>query len=292
VATAEVKIPDTPFFLQADVGDPLMYYSAADFRRFTGAFMGRTGVLGSIDFRIQQADVVGFAVKIKAGYARVGGDGFDYLVHLTADQTIPLTGFNFNPPSIRWHYVYIAVYDKLYGNSGYEARVVIVEDTGSGGGPAPADAAATLFLGDVNISPGQPNIQNANISNYAQHGGNQGSYVYLDSYLNSAFKSLDAPGFRARYEGGVVRLGGAIARVDDAVFATGATTIGVMHSNLRPKSARLLTATCSIRSPNTTSDGTFTCRLRIDPDGTMIIQMPKENAPKAIGFDGITYDLD
>jgi len=298
VATAEVELPELPFFVQADVGDQPMYYSAADFRRFMHSFLARTGVLGGNHFWISQADVVGFAVKIHSGFARVGGIGYDYLVHLPTDQTITLTGFATNPPAVRWHYVYLAVYDKLYGGvDDYTSKIVIVEDTGTGGGPAPADATATLYLGSIEIAPGQSNVQNRHISNDHQHGGTQGGYQFLSGFLTSAYASADttfgtAP-FRARYEGGTIRLGGAIKRVDGAVFPGNASyVIGTLPGDLRPRSTRVLTCPCAIREPQTATDGTYTCRLRIDPDGTMTIQMPVENAPKTIFFDGVTYDLD
>lgn len=282
-----------PFFLQKDVGasDPI-YYSASDFRRMLTGLFPRTGILGSSHFLITQADNVGMAIKVNAGYAVVGR----YLVHSAETQTIDLSGFSGSPAATRTHKVFLSVYDALTAGSDYAAKVEVVEDTGAGANP-PGNAANYLQLGTLSVGPNQGNIQNKNIANTVRHGGNAGEYVMLDGYLDALFTTAgtdtDGADFRALYTNGFVRLSGAIKRADGKAFANGANyNIGVMHSNLRPARTVFLSGACSVYDSPSDNTGSYHWRLAINKDGLMTAFLPTGTGPRYLNFDGMSYDLD
>lgn len=294
MATVSRLLTYDPFFLQKGPGDPdPIFYSAADFTRYTAGIMRRSGVLGSSDFLVVQADNVGMSIKVNSGYANVGGK---YLVHLADDVTIDL-GFTGNPSATRTHKVFLSIYNPLEKDaSDYGAAIDVVEDTGAGAAP-PVAAAYYLQLATITVAPNQGNIQNANIDNTVRHGGNAGEYVYLAPYLDGAFvpAGADTGGVdvRARYENGRVWLSGAIKRSPANQFANGGSyDIGAMHSNLRPAHTVYLTGACSIYDSPSDSTGTYTWRLSIGADGLMNARLPTGTGPLYLFFDGMSYDLD
>lgn len=289
MATAEYTIPATPFFLQVPTGSPI-YYSAKDFRNYTGSMQRRIGILGSSHFRIQQATNVGWTIKVNSGYANVG---IFYMVFLADDieLSIPM-----RPPTsgTRVHKVWVAVYDpEIQGNTG-EARIVVTEDPGTGA-PTPTGAAASLPIGTISIAKGQANIQNTNIVNNAQHGGSSSDFFDLSTYLADGYSNAGSPtgtdNFRGVYDNGVVRLSGMIKKDSGNFPSNTDINIGTMHANLRPKRHRYLTGACAV-SATGTAGGTYTWRFSLDPDGTMTARIPSTQAPPHLMFDGIAYDLD
>lgn len=296
MATATFPFTTTPFFMQAYAGDPDIYYTAADFRRFFLAVKRRPGILGSVDFGVQQNDVVGWNIKVSVGFAHVYGTGNSYLVQLTQTAVVSLAGFNTAPAATRTHKVFIAVYDKLISGDTYEAQIVVTEDEGTGA-PTPPGAVAYLQLATVSIAKSQSNIQNANITNVADHGGSSGAYFDLTSrgMINAGYQAVDgmvggaAP--RAIFHDGYVRLSGSLGRTGDLPFEAGSShDILSLIAALRPRYAARLTCAAS--------NGGLTAQLSIDPDGTVLLKIPAKigtttyTQPSWINLDGCTYDLD
>lgn len=289
-----------PFFQQAVAGDTPIVYTSTDFRLHSTAILRRSGILDSQDLWVSQAANVGFRIKVAFGAANVGGAGVNgaYLVNLPASVEISLLGFNTSPPATRTHQVWVAVYDKqIQGLTDYSGRIVVTEDKGIGA-PDPVDgswigqAVASLPLATVTMGPGQPNVQNSNIVNNPRHGGVSGSYYSLVNNVYTIYENnsgSDAADFRVWYHNGTARLGGSV-RPKTGTFVpspAAGVTIGRLPPYFWPQSARYLT--CA-----TTFDGGggFTCRLRIDTDGALVLHIPAGQKPSAVVFDGLTYDLD
>lgn len=295
MATVTEPFTTVPFFMQAYTGDPDILYSAADFRRFFLAIKRRPGVLGSVDFAVQQADVVGWGVKISPGFAHVYGTGNSYLVQLTTVPTVSIASFNTAPDATRTHKVFIAVYDKTISGDVYQGQIVITEDVG-GGAPNPSGAVAYLLLADITVAKGQSNIQNKNIFNVADHGGSSGAYFDLATrgMINTGYlddPSPEAAPARAIYHDGYVRLSGAIGRSGGALFEAGSShDILSLIEALRPKYNVHLT--CGVNK------GGYTAQLSISPDGTTWLYIPGKVGTTTyttadwIYLDGCTYDLD
>jgi hypothetical protein len=295
VATATQILTDAPFFLQKDSGEAQpIYYSAADFRRYTAAIQRRSGILGSSAFLVTQADNVGWSIKVNSGHCNVGGE---YIVSLGTDVTIRLdtAGFNTNPTAPRTHKVWIAIQDGLFTGNDYDARIVITEDTGSGA-PTPPNVSKSIQIASVVIAASQSNIQNSHIINSARHGGTGAEHLYLEPYLASGIAAAGATDGahdpRAQYDNGRVHLSGAVKQANGAHFLAGqTTTLGVMHSNLRPARKQYLVGATSLSDTGTTG-GIPSWRLQIDPAGTMTAYINYLSAPNSLLFDGMTYDLD
>lgn len=286
--TTEHPIADRPFFMQKkDPGDSDIVYTAANFRRYTRALASRPGILSSFAFRISQSNNIGFTVMVQPGFARVG----EYLVSLTQGiDGLPL-GMPLGPASTRVHKIWLAVYDKNFAGTTYQASIVITEDDGTGADP-PANAAEYLELARVTYKPGQPNVQNKDILNVAQHGGNANAdYTMLQPNIIPPFQDNVGGGtaeVRALYTNGFVRLSGSVRRQDgQGIDAYPGVTIGNMHSHLRPKYTvhMAVTTTTDLGAP-------YVGRLRIEPDGTMYLNLSENQKPVAIILDGCSYDLD
>jgi hypothetical protein len=296
LATATLPFTTTPYFMQAVAGDPDIYYTAADFRRFFLAVKRRPGVLGSLDFGVHQADVVGWSIKITGGYAHVAGSANSYLAYLTPTSTISLAGFNTSPPAARTHKVFIAVYDKLISGSLYQGQIVVTEDVDGSGAPAPSGAVAYLLLANVFINKGQANIQDANIKNIADHGGSSGVYYDLTAgMINPGYQSVativDSAPPRAIYHDGYIRLSGAIGRTSGALFDAGSVyDILSLWPSIRPRYKVRLT--CGV------DKGGYTAQISIDTDGTTRLYIPGKvgtttyTTANWIYLDGLTYDMD
>lgn len=291
MATTEQDIPGYPLFLQEDAQSTTpIYYSAKDFRTYTKALQFTPGILTTGSFRVTQADNIGFAVRITAGWANIG----DYITslanhtELTLDWTTPPTG-------TRTHRIYAAIYDELIAGLTNKAKLIAIEDTGTGAGTPPG-AAAYLELATIKIAAGQPNIQNKDITNTAPHGGNQSNPTDLTPYLTAGISPAPATpgpsGPRAITTAGAVRLSGRIQKTNGSTFATNTEIpLGTTHPNMRPKYTQYPTGTCAL-STTGTAGGTMTYRLTINPDGTLTARIPTYQDTKYLLFDGITYDLD
>lgn len=296
MATVTEAFTTVPFFMQAYTGDPDILYSAADFRRFLLAVKRRPGVLGSVDFAVQQADVVGWGVKISPGFAHVYGTANSYLVQLTTVPTVSIASFDTAPTTTRVHKVFIAVYDKTISGDVYQGQIVITEDVG-GGAPNPSGAVAYLPLATITVAKGQSNIQNKNIANIADHGGSSGAYYDLNTrgMINPGYEPANeivvtAPP-RAIFHDGYIRLSGTIGRANGALFEAGSShDILSLIQALRPRYPQRLHCGAS--------NGTFGAQLNIDPDGTVWLYIPTKvgttayTQPNWIYLDGCTYDLD
>jgi hypothetical protein len=296
LATATFPFTTVPFFMQAYAGDPDIYYTAADFRRFFLAVKRRPGILGSVDFAVQQDDVVGWSIKVSPGFAHVYGTGNSYLVQLSTTASVSLAGFNTAPAATRTHKVFVAVYDKLISGSLYQGQIVVTEDEGTGA-PDPSGAVAFLPLATVTIAKSQSNIQNKDVKNIADHGGSSGAYYDLQSrgMINAGYESADsivgsAPP-RAIFHDGYVRLSGAIGRANGVLFEAGSShDILSLISALRPR--------YNVHLHCGGNNGTLGAQLNINPDGTVWLYIPAKigttsyTQPNWIYLDGCTYDLD
>lgn len=299
MAAVTYPLPSMPYFLQRKPGDgdPIVY-SAAEFRRYTAALDRRVGVLGAGDFSVDQALTVGWSILVNSGYAHVGAGTAHYIVALPDDVTVPLTGIPVAPGGTRVHKVWLCVNDALTIGTGYGASIIITEDTGAGA-PEPADVAASLLLAHLTVNTSTTTIQRANITNVAPYGGGTGDWFDLSSSIALPFEPQDLhgtqfpPGFRGKYSDGHVRLSGAIGLNGTGKITGGKThKIGTMWLRLRPKYVRVMQAGCDNNDPPTTTLGTYTCQLRIQPDGVMHIYMPTGQNVNQIFLDGCTYDLD
>ena len=284
-----------PFFLEEDPAstNPI-YYSAQDFRNYSVAFNRRVGVLGATYLRVTQGANVGMRIRIGYGWANVGG----YVVYVPGpDRELEMPWAKPTTGTVV-HKVYLAVYDEFVSGSVNMAQFIVTQDTGAGA-PSPPGAAATLLLATVTVSSTQPNIQNANIKNVAQHGGGSGDYLMLEPWLTAEYASAYNAGtdgtadMRCIYNSGVVRLSGRLARKDGLDFVTNKDlTICKLPIYMWPKYQQYLTGTSSDAGPNTGPSGTMTFRLNIAPDGTMIARIPSTQTPQHLMFDGISYDMD
>lgn len=288
----EFELTSKPFFLQVDTGEKI-YYDAEDFRRYTASFQRRSGVLGSSDYLVTQASNVAMTVTVNSGYANVG----NYIVHMQADLTSPLTIPAAPTSGVRSHKIFLAVYDGQIAGADYTAKLLVSADTGTGA-PNPAGTAGYLQLAIVTVAAGQSNVQNQHINNVAQHGGSAGPSQLLAPYLvgGGSGEYLDngsssGPGnFRADYNGGVIRLSGQIRKKTGDFPKDTEVHFCTMLANFRPQRHKYLTGVASVSS--TGASGTLTFRLTIDIDGTMTARIPSTQSVKYLSFDGLTYHLD
>jgi hypothetical protein len=280
---------DIPLFMQAVAGDPEIDYSAADFGRILQSVWRTPGVIGSTDFHVQQADTPGWAIKILPGRAMIGR----YLVTLDTAITIDVSALNTSPAATRFHRVYLAVSDKVSGDTEYSARIKVAEDFGAGANP-PVNASVFL-LATFTISPGQSNIQNAQIAavpgnaSYAEDLINLFTAGYLASGVVSAYVDINSPP-RARYGMGRVQLSGGVMQSGGARFTAASTVIGTLPYNLRPYYTVWCPAACS--DDLGTGSGSLYYRLNIAPSGVMTADLPTGVTPKYLMLDGISYEVD
>lgn len=285
MATTTVNLSTRPFFMQADVNDPPIYYTASQFRIINDALSPREGVLTEQAFKVIPASPAGWRITVQAGYAKVG----NYLVHMSEPVTLNLTGFDTNPTSTRTHKVFLAVYDALYQGTEYTAKIIASEDTGAGA-PGPVGATAALHLATFTIAKGNTAIVKANIDFTRLHGGAGSDRILLDAYMKTGFTGAapETGGSRLRcwYQNNSVRFGGTIRRVGDGVaFAAGqAYEPFTVPEDYRPNFNKVLTGACS--------DGVRTFSVRFQPSGLVTCYIPPNTDPAFLYFDGLTYDLD
>lgn len=304
MADPAFAVTNRPYFMQAGPTDTDIVYTADDFRLFQSIVLHRTGILDAGAMRVTQADVVGMKIKVAVGAASLGaGQSGVYAVMLPGPVEISVASFNTAPPGLRTHAVWVAIYDKLLSAIGdYSGRIVVTEDTG-GGAPDPQSltwnggAITSLQLATFTLGPGQSNIQNANILNDTLHGGMAGGFISLGNptYLNTGFSdnaTSGTAGFRVLYANGAVRLSGSIKRTTAGQMFTAAGSpyvIGRMHPHYRPKLDRYLTCATTLDADK---GSPYTCRLKIEYDGTMTLNMAVGQSCSAVIFDGVSYDID
>ncbi len=288
-------IPTPPFAaiplpMQAISGDPEINYSAADFGALLQSIWLSPGVIGANSFHVQQADTPGWAIKVLPGRAFVGR----YHVTLDTAITIDVSALITNPVGTRFHRVYLAVSDKVQGDTEYSARIKVVEDFGSGATP-PVNAAL-LLLATFSISPGQSNIQNSHIAAAVRNASPAEAFTNLDSggYLASgigdATSVLNSAPARARYGSGRVQLSGAVRHDNGTRFTTANVTLGTLPVTLRPYYTVWCAAACSDDLGD--GSGSLYYRLQIAPTGVMTAALPTGVTPMYLMLDGITYEVD
>lgn len=285
-------LPDKPFFLQAQSGDPEIYYSADDFRRLLTALYTQPGVMTQNSFKLGQSTTVGWTVRVESGYAMVG----EYLVHSQVDKDIDISGFDTNPSSLRVHRFYLAVYDKLITGTEYVAKIIAVEDLGGGAG-LPPGAAATLLLGYASVNPGQTNIQNAQITDRRPHArpGSAFDNMTPNAGFLDAADDLDTGPFGFRYLNGRVYLSGAVMRTAGALFyPDNDYVVADLPLNLHPAKVKYFTCACSINgnNPETNGVGSLAVRVKVGDDGSITVRIPPTQDPKYVIFDNVQFDLD
>lgn len=274
----------TPLYMQALIGDPAINYTAKDFRHLHEAIWATPGVITPTSFRVEQAETLGWSVRIRPGIAVVGG----YLVYQPEAITLNVAALNTNPVGTRYHRVYLVVQDKAEsGNAdGYYAQLKVVEDFGAGA-PTP-EAVAVLLLATFTISPGQNNIQTGHIAAKPRKASTAGDYVMLDDLaatgVASGSTSNDSPPARVRYDHGQVRLSGSFKKITGS-FAAGATTLATLPVYLRP--TYTVWALCGTSDPTNSY-----YRLKVEPTGEMTAYVPAAGTPSYLYLDGASYEID
>jgi hypothetical protein len=278
-----------PFFMQAAADDDDIFYDAADFRRYSGAVFARGGIIGHHSLLLTQTPTVGWSITVHQGYAYVGG----YLVQLVDDVTVDFAGVTTNPAEPRTHKVWLAVYDKLAGNTETSAKILVQEDPGTGA-PAPTGTTVSMQLGHVTISPGQTSILNTHINTTYQHASAYDDPVVIDpagDMVDGSAAMGTAP-LSAREGHGIVRLSGAVSRSGTNLFQPGVMyTVGTLTSTMRPTYSRWATAACTINKVGTDT-GTYTCRVNITTGGEINVYTPTGNEFEWVLLDGVTFELD
>lgn len=300
MATAEYTLTKAPYFLQVATGASL-YYSAEAFREYTGAYQPRAGILGYDHLRVVQSFDVGWELQVLGGYANLRQTATNAEQHLGGLYTVyhrlnQFLTIPWRPPGsgTRTHKVFVAVFDPLIQGSATVAKIMATEDVGSGA-PDPVGATGYLQLATFTMVGGQANLQDKDIQNIAQHGGDHSEYVDLTLSLASGYSGAGFPGgpddFRGVYSNGTIRLSGMITKQSGNFPGNTDTVIGTLPPGFRPKRLRYLTGACSVSTAGT-SGGTFTWRLTIAANGTMTARIPSTQAVPNLVFDGMTYDLD
>lgn len=295
MANFTTLVPGNPFFMENLTNNPVgeIKYSAADFRNYTNALHRRQGVLGATDFWVQQADNVGFAIKVLAGSAIVG----KYTVVLPQDTTINLP-FAQNPGTTCVHRVYLTVTDEAYdANSvGYEAHIQGMESVNGSVPPLPTFTAGYIELCTITYKTGQPNVQNKDIVNTRPHGGG-GQPVTLTPSGGIVALANNAP--RAAYHDGSVHLSGGVGRSSAPGYFIGSYkyTLTTLPGYLRPKDpVNLIGATSGVYTGIEVEEGwgpgPYAHRVAISPDGSVVSYLPPGGNPYHLYLHGLTYSLD
>ncbi len=287
MATVTKTLPERPLFMQAISGDPPIDYDADDFRNLNDAIWASPGVITPTSFMVEQADTVGWAIKIRPGHAVVGG----YLITSYHAVTLDLSPLNLNPIGLRTHRVWLVVQDALnQGDAGtYTAQLKVTEDFGSGAA-VPGEqtlASAVLLLGAFTISPGQNGVRTANISAKPRNASHCGDFLNLadgtlSSGIISAHTAADTAPARVRYGAGRVWFSGSIKR-STGVFGDGTTVLGDLPRYLWPQYPVVMDGTTS---------GSSGYRLSVSDSGVLTATVPGGNTPTYLYLDGMSYEVD
>jgi hypothetical protein len=295
MAVVTSTLAQKPLFLEALSDDPEIQYTAAELRLLTGAIWSRSGIVTNTAMRVsQRAAGPAWAVAIGAGFVVLDGAGVDrYLLYQGSGLEIPLTGFDTTPAATRTHKVFVVVYDKLVQGAGYEAKVIITEDTGSGA-PTPAlnSPVSVLQLATITVSPGQGSIQDGHIHNTVRHAGFGGSHtiIALSDNIADASVTMELGQPRVIRSGTTAKLQGGVRRTSGNDFDAGATYIlGRLDDAYRPNSTRYVIGTAGADLPAAKA---YTYRLTIRTNGNLEADIPDGYTPNWLGLDGITYELD
>lgn len=283
-------LPLQPLFMQATGADSPINYSAADFARLTRSIWLSPGIVTPTSFRLEQSDTPGWSFKIRAGIAVVG----TYLVQMSATYNMSVATFNTSPTATRTHYVYLVVNDKNNAGTEYAARLIAVEDTGSG--VTPPVAAASLLIGSFSIGPGQSNLLDSNISPKTLNASDATDFLLLNpSYLYSFVTdagSTFAPA-RLRYGSGRVYLSGAVKRADGKSFAAQTNiNFGYVPEWLAPRYDTYLTAACSTNTSTAPGTGPLVYRLEITSAGQLVGQIMSTYTADYLFLDGVQFEVD
>lgn len=283
MATQVATLAATPFFLQAGADDPLIYYTAADFRRLIGAIWNRPGIVTGNAYYVSQGDTVGWRVKVGGGFCVFG----NYLVYNPSAITVELSTFDTTPSSTRTHRVYVAVYDKLVSGNEYAGKVVVTEDVGSGA-PAPPNATAYLLIATVTISPNQTSIRTEHIKDRRTHASNGTGYTVLDLAANmvDAKAETGTATVRCDYVNGTIRLSGSIRRTGN--FTAGGThLLTTLPSAFWPGNVKYLAA-----SATASSNALPSVQIKVLVTGEIYAIIPETFTPHTIYLDGLTFEVD
>lgn len=296
MATTSYRLTDMPFFLQrVDGSNTPIVYTAAHFRNYTAANNRRSGVLGPVHLRCVQSDTVGWSVKVRAGFANVGGF---YTVLNAADYnlSVPSTWKPGSATTVH-HKVFLVVYDeRIAGNDSY-AELQAVQDPGTGA-PNPTGAAAYLTLATINVSGTQSNIQDANIVNAVRHGGSAFEKVDMVPFMRNNYYSANGDGHAGpylQYDNGVVRLSGRIS-YGPGNFTSGSASenkdliLADLPPEYRPTATRSLVGTMSKNMSGGAS--LYFYRLEAQADGKLVARIPTGQAVEYLTFDNMTYVID
>ncbi len=276
------KLATQPLFMQSLAGEDPINYDASEFRSLVRATWPTDGIVGATSYHLTQAETVGWSVRVSTGVAVLGG----YLVVNPEPLTLQLTGIQTVPIATQHHAVFLVVQDKTVYGDGYYAQIVVSTDEGAGW--TVPDAAATLLIGVIGVSPGQTNIQNAHISAKPANASPSFAWVKLTGdILTSAFTSAhttyaDTAEARVRYGNGRVWFSGGIKRVNGDDFPANTSTIlGTLPYYLRPNKQVWLPAATS---------GSQLCRLTVDPIG--VVTVHTISTCKYVFLDGVSFEVD
>lgn len=281
MATVQSDPIATPLFMQAVSGDPAINYTAADFGQIPKTVFLSYGAVGATSFWVEQNDVlVGWSIKVRAGRALLG----QYMIYSPTDQYISLATFNTSPSASRTHRVCLVVNDKNLGNGEYAARIIVIEDTGSGT-TVPAGAAMTLAF--ITVGTSTSAITNSIINNSRTAASCFEPFESLSGYLASgitdASASAGTANARLRFGIDTVRFSGSIKKTSGTgVFPVGSTVIGTLPEQYRPVTDRWLIGATS---------GAMQWRLTVASNGVMTANVPDPGNTTYLYLDGITYDL-
>lgn len=162
-----------PAWMQANLGDSAIEYSAQDDRRVLRALFSREGVNNYLGGHLkvsQRGAGANFSVDIASGECAIFGDDVSdqgaYQCTSTAveNRNTFSTGGSITAPGSgsRTHRVIARIKDKKHAGSWtvYDWAIEILQDTGSG---TPAVPNSAIPLGRFTIAAGQSSITNANI---------------------------------------------------------------------------------------------------------------------------------
>lgn len=177
-----------PLAMQPASGDASLLNTAQQFRQYTAAlvaaalsFTGSEGI-GAIgvpssgastgDFAVVQRGAgANASVDVLTGHALINGDDVTQqgLYQCWSDGTVN-AAVPLSPPAQRVHRLVLQIQDKLSNGAwtGYQAQLMLLQDTGSGT-PALPNSAITLAL--ITVNPADPSVQNAAIADYRRSPG-------------------------------------------------------------------------------------------------------------------------
>lgn len=192
-STANANMVDRPLVMQALDGDQVLEYSALEFRALVDALYKEEGVLAVGDFQVtQRAAGANFSVDVAGGGAVIQGDSVtgQGKYQIKSNGAVNLTTPGAPGSGTRQHRVIARVRDKFHGGGAttYDWTLEVLEDTGSGTPPLPANA---IPLARVNITAGQSNVLDTHILNDRPRATVSGSNTTTLDYVEGILKRSD-----------------------------------------------------------------------------------------------------